>query len=338
MKVLVRVRAPSNIALIKYMGKSDSSVNLPANPSLSLTLDALCTMTEIEFHPGGAFRLDWEGADAMEGVALRPLRLKESDRPKMGRHFSRVLAHFGAPFEGHWTVRTGNAFPAGAGIASSASGFAALTLAIASALGKGTAPRGELAALSRQGSGSSCRSFEGPWVEWRDAEAAPVASNFEPLSDLVVLVEETEKTVGSSEAHLRVRTSPLWKGRVERANARLESIRAALSSADWGLLSRTCWEEAMDMHELFHTAAPSFSYWTPRTREILAWLESIGANAAKVKMAVTLDAGPNIHLLVPRHDEAFWMDRIEERFPGTSVLSDRQGSGAKVLFRREIPA
>ena len=92
------------------------------------------------------------------------------------------------------------------------------------------------------------------------------------------------------------------------------------------------------LHELFHTAVPAFSYWTPRTREILAWLESIGAHRGQVKMAVTLDAGPNLHLLVPRHDEAFWMDRIEQHFPGTNVLVDRQGSGARVLFRRESPA
>jgi diphosphomevalonate decarboxylase len=338
MKTVVRVQAPSNIAVIKYMGKTDASVNLPANPSLSLTLDSLCTMTELELTPSSRFELQWEGSSEMGGRPLRPLPLQDKDRPKMERHFRRVLEHFGAPVTGHWFIRTGNAFPAGAGIASSASGFAALTLAIAAAIGKQGAPRGELAALSRQGSGSSCRSFEGPWVQWDDADARAIDSTFDPLTDLVILIEESEKAVGSSEAHQRVRTSPNWKGRVERAKSRLTQIRSSLVEGDWKTFSSTCWDEAMDMHELFHTAEPAFSYWKPQTREVLAWLESIGAHRGDVKIGVTLDAGPNVHLLIPQRDEAFWLDKIEERFPKHQVLVDQQGSGARVLFRREMPA
>jgi diphosphomevalonate decarboxylase len=337
-KTIVRVQAPSNIAVIKYMGKTDASVNLPANPSLSLTLDSLCTMTELELTPAARFELDWEGVSEMGGRALRPLPLKDKDRPKMERHFRRVLEHFGAPITGRWFVRTGNAFPAGAGIASSASGFAALTLAIAAVIGRHAAPRGELAALSRQGSGSSCRSFEGPWVQWDEADAQAVESGLDPLSDLVILIEESEKAVGSSEAHQRVRTSPYWSGRVERAKSRLAQIRSSLIEGDWKNFSSTCWQEAMDMHELFHTSGPSFSYLKPQTREVLAWLETIGAHRGDVKIGVTLDAGPNVHLLIPQRDEAFWLDKIEERFPKNQVLVDRQGAGARVLFRREMPA
>jgi diphosphomevalonate decarboxylase len=338
MKTIARVRAPSNIAVIKYMGKSDTSVNLPANSSLSLTLDSLCTMTELEYSPASGFQLEWTGVSEMGGRALRPLPLRDKDRPKMERHFRRVLEHFGAPLTGRWHVRTGNAFPAGAGIASSASGFAALTLAISAVIGKRQAPRSELAALSRQGSGSSCRSFEGPWVQWDLAHAGSVESSFDPLTDLVILIEESEKVVGSSEAHQRVHSSPKWNGRVERAQARLAEIRSSLSEGDWKAFSTTCWQEAMDMHELFHTSEPSFSYWTPQTREVLAWLESIGAHRGDVKIGVTLDAGPNVHLLIPQRDQAFWLDKLEERFPSHAVLVDRQGSGAEVLFCREFPA
>ncbi len=338
MKTIVRVRAPSNIAVIKYMGKSDTSVNLPANSSLSLTLDALCTMTEIEHSPASGFQLEWTGVSEMGGRSLRPLALQEKDRPKMERHFRRVLEHFGAPLAGRWQVRTGNAFPAGAGIASSASGFAALTLAIAAVIGKQQTPRSELAALSRQGSGSSCRSFEGPWVQWDHENAASVEWSLGPLTDLVILIEESEKAVGSSEAHQRVRTSPNWSGRVERAKSRLARIRSSLVEGDWKSFSSTCWDEAMDMHELFHTSEPSFSYWKPQTREVLAWLESIGAHRGDVKIGVTLDAGPNVHLLIPQRDEAFWLDKLEEHFPANAVMVDRQGAGAEVLFRRELPA
>ena len=338
MKRLVRVKAPSNIALVKYMGKQDSALNIQSNPSISLTLNSLCTMTELERVGDGAFALHWSGASSMDGVPLRPFGLSEKDRPKVERHFQRVLAHFDEPFQGSWKVRSGNSFPAGAGIASSASGFAALTFAIAAILGREDAPRGELSSLSRQGSGSSCRSFEGPWVFWNDHLAERLPSRFEALSDIVILIEDSEKVVGSSEAHQRVKSSPLWGGRVNRVMERIEQLKVILNSADWPSFSRLSWEEALDMHELFHTSEPSFSYWKPRTREVLKWLEGLGVRSGGVRAAVTLDAGPNIHLLVPQSDENAWVDRIRARFSEMALLVDREGSGARVVFRSEAQA
>ncbi len=343
MSVVVRVQAPSNIALVKYMGKQDASLNIPANPSISMTLDALCTFTELKWIPASVFRLDWSGLESFEGKTLRPMPLREKDRAKMERHFRRVIEHFGHPVCGHWTVSTGNAFPAGAGIASSASGFAALTLAIAAALGHADASIEELSSLSRQGSGSSCRSFAGPWVRWQGEVATPLESHFEPLSDLVLLVEEGEKTVGSTEAHQRVRTSPRWDGRTERVTDRLGRLEAVLKGGDWQGLTCLAWEEAMDMHDLFHTAEPAFSYWKPQTREILDWLARCGARTGisdhgAVRAAVTLDAGPNVHLLIPQTDELFWVSRLSRTFPNLPVLVDRQGVGARVLsLNREVP-
>jgi len=318
------------------MGKVNAQINIPANPSLSLTLQNLCTITDLEFEPASNFELLWEGATEAEGTTLRPMSLRERDRPKMERHFRRVLEYFGHPFDGRWKVRTGNTFPAGAGIASSASGFAALTLAISAVLGKKAAPRSELAALSRQGSGSSCRSFEGPWVLWNDQSTSSLESGFGPIRDLVVLVEESEKTVGSTEAHQRVLTSPLWNGRVDRVHLRVERLTRILQEADWQQLSRLCWEEAMEMHELFHTAVPPFSYWSARTREVLEFLKSEGAHqggtsSGPVRIAVTLDAGPNVHLLIPEEDESVWREKFQARFPGIQLLSDGMGRGAEVL-------
>jgi diphosphomevalonate decarboxylase len=326
------------------MGKVDATKNLPANPSISLTLDSLCTLTEVELvsERSEPFDLEWQGVTEIEGRALRPLDLREKDRPKMLAHFRRIFEHFQQPLVGRWKVRTGNAFPAGAGIASSASGFAALTLAIASVLKKGRdAPSASTcqdswAALSRQGSGSSCRSFGGPWVLWEGERTSVLESNFEPLSDLVILIEEKEKAVSSTDAHRRVLSSPLWEGRVARVHARLQRLRSVLISGNWQQFSTLAWEEAMDMHELFHTAEPSFSFWQPQTREVLAWLESLGVRTGQdganaVKAAVTLDAGPNIHLLIPQCDEARWLERLQKRFPEFTILVDRQGMGARCL-------
>ncbi|MBU6375225.1 MAG: diphosphomevalonate decarboxylase, partial [Bdellovibrionales bacterium] len=198
MGFVVRVRAPSNIALIKYMGKSDPLLNIPSNPSLSLTLSSLCTWTELEqLKDEGEFFLEWKGVARMGEVPLIPFDLREKDRPKIERHFKRVFQHFGQSYSGHWRVRSGNTFPAGAGIASSASGFSALTLAIAAALGRDRSAQAELPSLSRQGSGSSCRSFQGPWVLWQAENATPLSTHFDSLSDIVFLIDKSEKKVGS---------------------------------------------------------------------------------------------------------------------------------------------
>ncbi|NDD91098.1 diphosphomevalonate decarboxylase [bacterium] len=332
----VRVRAPSNIALIKYMGKSDPELNIPSNPSLSLTLNSLCTWTELEqIQDGGEFRLEWNGAARMEDVVLLPFDLREKDRPKIERHFKRVFQFFGHSYSGHWRVRSGNTFPAGAGIASSASGFSALTLAIAAALGRDRSAQAELPQLSRQGSGSSCRSFQGPWVLWQGENATKLSTNFDSLSDIVFLIEKSEKTVGSTEAHLRVKSSPLWEKRNERVSFRIQELQGCLLMGNWSGFSQLVWEEAMDMHELFHTSSPSFSYWTPLTREILGWLESEGVRSGKVRAAVTLDAGPNVHLLIPQCDQRYWLDKIKARYPELELLVDQEGPGAQVVWHAE---
>ncbi|MFN7684742.1 MAG: diphosphomevalonate/mevalonate 3,5-bisphosphate decarboxylase family protein [Oligoflexia bacterium] len=342
MSIRVLARAPSNIAVIKYMGKEDPSLNLPANPSLSLTLSRLTSWTEIEWHGPGEFALDWRGASEVGGTAgLRPVDLvSRPEIEKTTRHILRIANALAPDVQpGFWKVRSGNRFPSGAGIASSASGFAALTLAVATALQRFTGVQAsieQLTALSRQGSGSSCRSFEGPWVEWQGTQVRRLSGD--PglsLCDLVLVVDERSKQVGSSEAHQRVLSSPLWAGRTDRASSRHAAICKILGSAGrpsglerhWREFSALCFEEAMDMHELFHSANPAFSYWTDGTRSVLSWLKS----RPELPVAVTLDAGPNVHLLVPAHEAASLRKQVEKSFPGLPLLEDEQGTGAEVL-------
>ena len=331
----VIARAPSNIAVIKYMGKLDSSLNLPSNPSLSLTLDRLCTVTEAAWSGPGEFSLRWQGASSLgEWQDLRPMEIEGGlALKKMQRHIARVASALrpGLVDLGAWEIRSGNRFPAGAGIASSASGFAALTLAVARAMD--AVPEGErggalLSSLSRQGSGSSCRSFEGPWVAWEGERAFRVASPSLKLADLVLVVEDRPKTVGSSEAHARVLESERWPGRLERVAARYADLRRLLESdrlaIEWSRFSELCLEEAMDMHGLFHSSKPTFNYMTETTREVLAWLES----EPSLPVAITLDAGPNIHLLVPTEEAGAVRRAVEQRFDWLSILQDLQGPGA----------
>jgi diphosphomevalonate decarboxylase len=350
--------APSNIALIKYMGKKPGSANIPENGSLSMTLNDLCTTAEIELSNSS------DPTDSFQWVAelprLRSLKtefkpsvpsLKEEGLEKVIRHLKRVreesvgiLKEFGLESRSEalsFTLRTANTFPQGSGIASSASAFAAITLSTAMACAKDPEKfekiyetdkmfRRRLARISRAGSGSSCRSFEGPWVQWEGEETVAVSSPSKELSHFVLVVSETEKRVSSSQAHARIKTSPLWKGRVERVEERLVSLRKALESGDLRTVSKLAWSEAWEMHSLFHTAEEPFSYWEGQTMEALQFLApSLSASATEMPPIVTLDAGPNLHIIVESRLADQWKSRLRERFPETRLLEDRPGPGAR---------
>ncbi len=352
-------RAPSNIALMKYMGKLDSQKNIPDNPSLSMTLSRLCTVVEVEVTRGEA-----ESRWVAEAPRFRPLdlsrggiwaspELSTSGRSKVLTHVDRVRAlipslydRFGLEWDqevwrfGQLQFRTANTFPAASGIASSASSFAALTLATCAAFTRDAevwnriwADRSDfrraLAQISRLGSGSSCRSFEGPWVYWEGENAfAPVELALPEMAHFVVLIRTQPKDVSSSEAHLRVKTSPLWAGRVDRVIHRTTEVLQAMKTADLQAVSRLAWAELWEMHSLFHTAAQPFTYWEPGTLQALQFLSQwVGQDAGPI---VTLDAGPNVHLIVDQKYRDLWLSRLKAEFTGFQILEDVQGAGAQI--------
>lgn len=348
----VLARAPSNIAIVKYMGKTDAARNLPANPSLSMTLSNLCTFVELRqatgtvaSGPSAESRLVREVPEGARGEAPK---LSDEGAAKFLRHLARaferapaLLAESGiaarAPGDAV-EIRTSNTFPAAAGVASSASSFAALTLAATAYAAADTdafraayanepALRRRLAALSREGSGSSCRSFEGPFVAWDGERTERVESALRPLSDLVVVVSAGEKKVGSSEAHRRVRTSSHWEGRIGRAANRYADLRRALARGDFAALGEIAEADFRDMHQLFETSAPPFSYFAPGTEAVLDYLESLPEYASAV--AVTMDAGPNVHVIVHQSEEEHWRRTLAARFPEFPILVDREGTGAE---------
>jgi len=357
-----RAVAPANIALVKYMGKSDPGTNLPANGSLSLTLDSLCTVAEaVARVPSGARAegaLTWvpelprlAGAPGADDDRFGVPDLGEAEAARIGAHLRRLeaaapeaLRPFGISIRRglELELRSANSFPHGAGIASSASSYAAITLACLGAMAEGgvasMAPllaredrfRRTLSSLSRTGSGSSCRSFFGPWAIWSGSAAARIDSSLPELRDLVVVVDGGRKAVSSGEAHRRVASSALWAGRPGRAEVRLARLVAALSSGDLAEVARLSWAEAFEMHSLFHTSEPPFTYWEPGTLAVLRWLEpQVREGASGAPPIVTLDAGPNVHVLVPAPEAAGWESRLRKAFPGTRVLCDRQGEGAR---------
>ncbi|HMN69648.1 MAG TPA: diphosphomevalonate decarboxylase [Bdellovibrionales bacterium] len=300
--------APSNIALIKYMGKSSTAGNLPTNSSLSYAPEYLRTFVTIEKIDATADY--WEPLPGLPAITLGTVGLD-----KFLRHFGRLKDKWGVP--GNYVLRSANNFPSDCGLASSASSFAALTLATARLAEShhGTISADELSRESRQGSGSSCRSFFTPWALWRHEGAEPVNLKLR-LEHAVLLIEDGKKPVSTSDAHQRVASSLNFIGRADRANHRLNGLLYALEKPDWQEAFELCWAEFWDMHALFETANPSFTYMKPETFAALEKLRGIWRSEGDGPL-VTMDAGANIHLFL-RADQ---VDKGREWVKGYRHLS-----------------
>ncbi|MBC7371984.1 MAG: diphosphomevalonate decarboxylase [Bdellovibrionaceae bacterium] len=300
--------APSNIALIKYMGKNENSGNVPTNASLSYTLDHLRTfvrLTKIS-----------EAADSwskLEGPDYEPMNLSDKGQGRFLEHFKMLKKHWNV--SDHYLIESANNFPADCGLASSASSFAALTLAAAHVFAP-TEDLKSLSELSRRGSGSSCRSMFAPWALWQKEFAEPVELPYAKLIHQVILVENSKKDISSSQAHSLVAESSLFPGRVVRAEKRLIELTSALRARDWRKSFEITWSEFWDMHALFSTSTPPFMYMTSGSMQVLEevlrqWKQNDDGPL------VTMDAGANVHLLW-REDQAalasaqdkYWQERF----------------------------
>lgn len=292
-------QAPANIALIKYMGKKDPETNTPANPSLSYSLDNLRTNVSLELNAG---KQDvWE---SLTILGTEPLILSTAAQERFLKHLARLKSYFN--YTGSFVVRSSNNFPHSSGLASSASSFAALTKCAALALSELThrsLPSIETqAALSRQGSGSSCRSFFSPWSLWDDETVTPIQLPYMHLSHEVIVISKDEKDVSSSAAHKRILTSPWYAERGNRAQQNLKLLLNAFTKKDWAAAYQVCWKEFQDMHQLFATCEQPFSYMTDKTTTALNTLQDLWHRDGDGPI-VTMDAGPNIHLLY-REDQS----------------------------------
>ncbi len=316
--------APSNIALIKYMGKN--SEGLATNSSFSFTLEHLRTFVRIQSKTEQrdswtclrSFSEDEKLRDSsLSKIQLDAIDLSVKGREKFLKHFAFLKSEFG--IQGIFEVESANNFPSDCGLASSASSFAALTKA-ATALKMHQPNWQELAKLSRLGSGSSCRSLTGPWVLWKrggDIEnISDLPLDYANLKHICVIAEDSKKTVSSSEAHLRVSTSPLFRDRPVRAEERLVDLLGALNRKNWSRSYEIVWDEFMDMHELFKTCETSFNYMTEATLWVLKRSQELWEKNGDGPL-VTMDAGANVHLLF-RNDVASdelrmkWKSKMKE--------------------------
>jgi diphosphomevalonate decarboxylase len=309
MNCLAEATMPANIALIKYMGKQDARQNIPANASLSYTLNHL--RTKVKIYASQSKEDCWQPLDDGE---YQPTTLKAKEIERYLAHLNRIKHALGCDL--HFLVQSANNFPKSCGLASSAASFAALSVAAVQAI-QVLMPEKQLSQrkimeLSRQGSGSSCRSFLQPWAMWKGEEVTAVDVAYQDLKHVAILSTDAEKTVSSTEAHRNIAHSLLFKHRPQRAELRLESLLEAFKQHDWHRAYIVCWQEFWDMHALFATADPPFHYFNGQTLEHLNALQEFWQRWDDGPL-VTMDAGPQIHLLF-RSEQTTIMQEILEYF------------------------
>ncbi len=324
----VTARACANIALVKYWGKRDAARNLPAAGSLSLTLDALTTITTVRFDPAlPADEMRLGGAPAAAGVLARTSVWLDQVRAIAGTR-------------AHAAIDTVNHFPTASGLASSASGFAALALAATRAAGL-TLDAAALSRLARIGSGSAARSIHGGFVRMHagarpdgdDAYATPIDAPALAARVRMVVCEiggGVAKTHGSRDAMEHcAETSPLYPGWLAVVPRDLISAEAAIAAGDLAALGAVAEHDALAMHATAIASRPPIIYWLPAS---LAALEAVRGLRAAGRMAwATMDAGPHVKVLTDRAD-ADAVAAAMRAVPGVTAVTVAAAGGPAVVI------
>jgi diphosphomevalonate decarboxylase len=331
-------QAPSNIALIKYWGKH--GVQIPANPSISFTLNHCKTITKLTATAAHAFGFKV----LLDGVE------KPSFAPKIESYFKRIAAYSTWISNYHFKIETTNTFPHSSGIASSASSMAALSsclMDMESQLTGQVIDMKKASFLARLGSGSACRSLEGKLVVWGNHEETPGSSNlygidlsdhlhpvFQDYQDTILLVDKGEKTVSSTVGHELMNEHAFAKARFHQAHSNLTEIKKCLKDGDIEGFIKITESEALTLHAMMMTSHPYFILMKPNTLSIIDEIWNYRKETG-VPICFTLDAGANVHVLYPAHHkeavELLIKSKLEAYCQNEHYICDTIGSGASTV-------
>jgi diphosphomevalonate decarboxylase len=329
---------------VKYWGKKENQI--PANPSISFTLNNCKTITKLDVvkkleNNSFSFDLLFEG------------KPKEDFKPKIQKFFERIEQY--CPFlkEYHFKIDTQNTFPHSSGIASSASGMAALAMNIMS-LEKAINPTisdeyfySKASFLARLGSGSACRSIKGEVVVWGNhaeingssdlfgVEFSEIHSNFKNYQDTILLVDKGEKQVSSTVGHDLMHNHPYAERRFAQAHENLSSIKAILSTGNIAEFIKIVESEALTLHAMMMTSMPYFILMKPNTLEIINKIWKF-RNETQISVCFTLDAGANVHVLYPENVSEKALQFIKDELVGYcqngQYICDEIGFGSQLII------
>ncbi|MCW2120475.1 diphosphomevalonate/mevalonate 3,5-bisphosphate decarboxylase family protein [Flavobacterium sp. 7A] len=335
--------APSNIALVKYWGKKENQI--PANPSVSFTLNNCKTITKLAFvkkvslsDESFSFDLLFDGNP------------KEDFKPKINNFFDRIAIYLPFLKDYHFTIDTENTFPHSSGIASSASGMAALAMNLMS-LERALDPEmsddyfyQKASFLARLGSGSACRSVKGQVVVWGNQTNVKGSSDlygveypyaihdvFKGFQDTILLVDKGEKQVSSTLGHDLMHNHPYAERRFAQAHENLNKLISIFQNGDLDEFIKVVESEALTLHAMMMTSMPYFILMKPNTLEIINAIWKFRENT-KTPVCFTLDAGANVHVLYPVNEKERVLQFIKDELVGYcqngQYLCDQIGNGA----------
>lgn len=341
----VTYRSPSNIALVKYWGKKENQI--PANPSISFTLDACATTTTVSYKrrdrktTNFSFDLFFEGSP------------KEAFKPKIETFFSRIENYLPFLKNYHFIIETANSFPHSSGIASSASGMSALALCLMN-LERELNPNISTAFftkkasfLARLGSGSACRSIEGDLVQWGNHENTKGSSDlygikytnkvhevFKNYQDTILLVNKGEKQVSSTVGHDLMHGHPFSEQRFVQAHINLTKLKQIFAEGNLKGFVEVVESEALTLHAMMMTSLPYFVLMKPNTLQIINKIWAF-RESSKTNLCFTLDAGANVHLLYPENEKKevfqFIKNELVVYCENGQYICDQIGFGAEKL-------
>jgi len=317
---IVKARAFANIALVKYWGKMAGGDNLPATSSISLALDVLATKTRVERIRGSHDRATLNGTPA-----------DLSSRKRISKYMD--LWRQRGLISGHFDVLSSNSFPTAAGLASSASGFAALAKALSGFADKSISMT-ELSRLARIGSGSAARSIPGGLAalpSTKNSAARLILSEEKvPFGMVIAVVEQREKEYSSRVAmEMSRRTSPYYKSWLSRSRRDYKLMLSAIRRNDFTLIGETCEQNALCMHACMMATKPSLVYWTPATVRLIHQCQKM--RSAGTEVYFTIDAGPNVALLCSRDEVSRVASRIRRIEGVKSALAGRPAGAAEIV-------
>ena len=340
----VHCEAPSNIALIKYWGKYPGQ--LPANPSISFTLDTCTSKTRVQYEKRAHMNDEVSFEFFFEGSP------KPEFEPKLRAFFERTANYLPFLKAYHLKISSSNSFPHSSGIASSASAMAALAFCLVEIEhrhGKelsGTYREAKASFLARLGSGSACRSIAGGLVVWGSHADIAGSSNlygvsfpdavhgvFQDYQDTILLVHRGQKQISSTLGHKLMEGHPFAEARFKQAHSNMQSIKSILADGNLEGFMALVESEALTLHAMMMTSSPYFMLMKPNTLAIIQKIWEY-REATRIPLCFTLDAGANVHLLYPKANREKVLQFIKNELvaycENGQYICDQVGSGAKI--------
>ena len=316
-------RAHTNIALIKYWGKSNQALKTPLMSSLSMTLDAFYTDTTFE-HDSSLT----EDTFILNGQKQTP---EESKR--VFNYIHLLQEKFG--FNDHFTIKSTNHVPTSAGLASSASAFAALATSFAASYGLDLSRR-ELSKLARLGSGSATRSIYGGFVEWQkgidDASSYAVPIDENPdleLSLLALEVDTKQKKISSTKGMKLAQTSPFYQPWLARNKQEIVELKQAIKEKDFTKIGKLSELSSNEMHACNLTANEPFTYFEPETIKAIKLVENLRQQG--IECYYTIDAGPNVKILCTLRNRKEIISAVQKSLTNVKIVVASFGPGVTLL-------